>query len=165
MMVSITLIKRSGRVELRPFLLTLYFAWTAVSLTPSITNIVRPHLYTTTKRSLCLFAGNKKKNLSSSERERRDEENRRRQRQDDVIIGKTSAKKGEKDYALDPKATEEQWLRQASKVEQKIFKLTDAGMEFLNSVSTDCFGSQLPQFQFPQKLNKIFFILDSSSID
>lgn len=82
-----------------------------------------------------LFLAGNKKDLSASERERREEEERRRQRKDDVIIGKTSAKKGEKDFALDPKATEQEYLRYASSVEREVFRLTDAGMQFLNSVS------------------------------
>jgi hypothetical protein len=84
-----------------------------------------------------LFEGDKKKNLSASEREQRDEETRRRERKEDVVIGKTSAKKGEKDFALDPKATEQEYLRQASRVDREIFLLTETGMECLNSVG-DC---------------------------
>lgn len=74
------------------------------------------------------------KNLSSADRERRDEGNRRKKRKDDVVIGKTSAKKGETDYALDPAATEQEYLRQASKVEQKVFLMTSEGKKMLNSV-------------------------------
>ncbi len=84
-----------------------------------------------------LFEGDKKKNLSASEKEQRDEETRRRQRKEDVVIGKTSAKKGEKDFALDPKATEQEYLRQASRIDREIFLLTETGMECLNSVG-DC---------------------------
>jgi hypothetical protein len=80
-----------------------------------------------------LFAGSKK-NLSAADRERRDEENRIRERKDDVVIGKTSAKRGEKDYQLNPKATEEEWVRQASVVERKIYELTEKGMEHLKMV-------------------------------
>lgn len=74
------------------------------------------------------------KNLSAADRERRDEGNRRKKRKDDVVIGKTSAKKGETDYALDPAATEQEYLRQASKVEQKVFLMTSEGKKMLNSV-------------------------------
>lgn len=81
-----------------------------------------------------LFLSNNKRTPSASEQERRDEEERRRRRKDDVVIGKTSAKKGEKDFALDPQTTEQEYLRQASAVEQEVFRLTGAGMEFLNSV-------------------------------
>jgi hypothetical protein len=106
-----------------------------VSFSPTSRNAFpsRRQISLSGRRSFSLFAGSKK-NLSASEQERRDEENRRRTRKDDVIIGKTSAKKGEKDFSLNPKATEEQWLRQASKIEQKIFRLTATGMEALNSV-------------------------------
>jgi len=86
------------------------------------------------RRTSKLFAGSKK-DLSAADRERRDEEERRRKRKDDVVIGKTSAKKGEKDFALDPKATEQEYLRQATNVEREVFRLTEAGMELLNSVS------------------------------
>lgn len=79
----------------------------------------------------------KNKNLSSAERERRDEENRRKERKDDVVINRTSAKRGAQDYPLNPKATEEEWLRQASRVEQQVFKLTEEGMEALNSLQLD----------------------------
>jgi hypothetical protein len=75
-----------------------------------------------------------KKNISASDRERRDEEQRRSERKEDVVIGKTSAKKGASDYALDPKATEQEYLRQLSRQEQEIFHLTEQGMELLNSV-------------------------------
>ncbi|CAJ1945368.1 unnamed protein product [Cylindrotheca closterium] len=74
------------------------------------------------------------KDLSSSSRERREEENRRKKRKDDVVIGKTSAKKGEKDYALDPEATEQEFLRQASNIEQKVFLMTSNGKKLLNSL-------------------------------
>ena len=82
-------------------------------------------------------SNNNNKNLSNSERERRDEENRRKQRKDDVIINKTSAKRGAKDYPLDPKATQEEWLRQASSVEQQVFQFTEQGMEALNSLKLE----------------------------
>jgi len=78
-----------------------------------------------------------KKDLSASERERRDEENRRRMRQDDVVIGKTSAKKGEKDCALDPQATQQEFLKHASAVEQEVFRLTEAGMGCLKSLQLE----------------------------
>lgn len=74
------------------------------------------------------------KNLSASDQERRDEEKRRRKRKNEVVIGKTSAKKGEADYELDPKATEQEFLRQASHVEQEVFRQTAEGKKMLNSV-------------------------------
>jgi len=85
-----------------------------------------------------LYDGDKKKNLSASERERRDEERRRRERKEDVVIGKTSAKKGAKDFALDPKGTEQEYLRQASIIEREVHLLTTAGMESFNSVGDRC---------------------------
>ena len=75
--------------------------------------------------------GGGKKNLSASERERREEEKRRLVRADDVVLGKTSAIQGAKDYTIDPDATEREWLRQASNVEQAIFRETGRGMELL----------------------------------
>lgn len=84
-----------------------------------------------------LFLSSNKRTPSASEKERRDEEERRRRRKDDVVIGKTSAKQGERDFALDPRTTEQEYLRQASFVEQEIFRLTETGMEFLNSLQLE----------------------------
>ena len=93
------------------------------------------HLLIAKTRSIQLhLAGNNRKNLSAAERERRDEEDRRRARKDEVVPGKTSAKPGEKDYTLDPKATEMEWLRQASNLEQEVYAYTDKGMELLKLV-------------------------------
>lgn len=75
------------------------------------------------------------KHLSAADRERRDEEKRRKERQGEVIIGKTSARPGEKDFPLDPKATEMDYLRQASAVEQEVFRQTEHGMEMLKMVT------------------------------
>ena len=75
-----------------------------------------------------------KDNLSASSRARREEDERRLQRKDDVVIGKTSAKRGAKDFALDPKSTEEKWMRQASRLEQQVFKLTEEGMQAFKMV-------------------------------
>jgi hypothetical protein len=94
-------------------------------------------LYTLAKprQSFCLQPlHSSKKNLSAAERERRDEENRRRARKDDAIPGKTSAMPGAKDFALDPKATEIEYLRQASKVEQEIYLYTEKGLKSLKMV-------------------------------
>jgi hypothetical protein len=102
--------------------------------------LIPPSRSTLSLSSSCLFLSsgnnnnNNKKNLSSAERERRDEESRRQQRKDDVVINKTSAKRGAKDYALDPKATEEEYLRQATRVEQTIYRLTEEGMEAIKSL-------------------------------
>ena len=86
------------------------------------------------RTQLCMIGGKNKKNLSASERERRDEENRRRSRKDEVVPGTTSAKPGEKDFELDPKATELEFLRQASNVQQEVYAYTDKGMELLKLV-------------------------------
>lgn len=80
------------------------------------------------------LSASERNNLSSSDKERRDEEKRRKQRKDEVVIGKTSAKKGETDYALDPDTTEQEFLRQASNVEQEVYLMTLEGKKMLNSV-------------------------------
>lgn len=74
------------------------------------------------------------KPLTAAEQERREEEKRRKERKEDVVIGKTSAKKGAKDYPLDIKATEEQFLKQASREEQQIYQWTEQGLEALNNL-------------------------------
>ena len=130
--------RRPFKLELCIFL-AICFVWRTVSFRPPSTisrsrcfrDVTFPHKIRT--KSSNLYAGGKK-NMSSSDRERRDEERRRNERKDDVVIGKTSAKRGESDYVLDPKATEEEYLRQASNVEQEIFYLTEQGMELLNTV-------------------------------
>lgn len=71
------------------------------------------------------------KNLSAAEKERREEEKRRRDRADDVVVGKTSAISGASDYALDVDATREQWMRQATPIEQEIFRKTEFGLDML----------------------------------
>merc|ERR1712194_498586 len=53
--------------------------------------------------------------ISSSNRERREEDQRRKERKEDVIIGKTSAKPGEKDCVINTNATEQEYLRSASR--------------------------------------------------
>jgi tetratricopeptide (TPR) repeat protein len=78
-----------------------------------------------------------KKNLSASDRERRDEEKRRLDRANDVIVGKTSALAGAKDYAIDPKSTEEEWMRQASAIEREIYRQTDRGMALLKMLKLE----------------------------
>lgn len=71
------------------------------------------------------------KNLSASDKERREEEKRRMARVEDVVVGKTSALLGASDYILNPSATQEQWNRQASRIEQEIARYTDLGMEMI----------------------------------
>jgi tetratricopeptide (TPR) repeat protein len=77
------------------------------------------------------LASSDSRNLSASARERREEDQRRRERAKDVVIGKTSAKDGASDFSLDVRSTEEQWMQQASPVEQEIYKKTEKGMEML----------------------------------
>jgi tetratricopeptide (TPR) repeat protein len=77
-----------------------------------------------------LFASDRK-SQSAAEWARREEEKGRREREGDVVIGKTSAVKGATDYAIDAKATEAEWLRQASKVERKVYEQTNEGMKML----------------------------------
>jgi uncharacterized membrane protein YcgQ (UPF0703/DUF1980 family) len=86
----------------------------------------------------------KNKDMSASEKERRDEDERRRKRKEDVVIGKTSAKKGEQDFPIDTSATEQEYFRQMSSVEREVYQYTEAGMQFLNSVRT----SQTADSQF-----------------
>lgn len=112
---------RSVREKLVAFFVLIFLFKAGVSFCPT------PTVLRTTSLSLV-----NKKDLSASERERRDEEDRRRKRKDDVVIGKTSAIKGEKDFVIDPKTTEQEYFRQLSSIEREVFQLTEAGMEFLN---------------------------------
>mmetsp|Transcript_9940 Transcript_9940/g.15275 ORF Transcript_9940/g.15275 Transcript_9940/m.15275 type:complete len:433 (-) Transcript_9940:1510-2808(-) len=73
----------------------------------------------------------KNKYISASRQERRDEEKRRVDRKKDVIIGKTSAISGETDFSLNPAGTEEEWMKQASNVEQEVFRQTELGLSEL----------------------------------
>jgi tetratricopeptide (TPR) repeat protein len=81
--------------------------------------------------SLRATGGSGKKSWTASEFARREEEKSRLERAGDVVIGKTSALAGASDYVLDPKATAEEWMRQASKVEQEVYRQTEEGMEML----------------------------------
>lgn len=76
-------------------------------------------------------------NLSAAGKERRDEDARRQIRKTDVVIGKTSAVAGAKDYPLDPKSTEEAWMQQASNLEQKVYRQTEIGMDMLKMLRLD----------------------------
>lgn len=78
-----------------------------------------------------------RKNLSAAEQERREEDKRRRERIEDVIPGKTSAIKGASDYSIDIDSTREQFLRQASRVEQEIYQKTELGMEMIRMFRLD----------------------------
>lgn len=121
------------------------FGWRTVVSFSCQCNSLRKNPSHSVSSGTALFEGDKKKNLSASEKEQRDEEARRRQRKDDVVIGKTSAKKGEKDFALDPKGTEQEYLRQASRIDREIYFLTEEGMQSLNAVRDVCSSS----FLFP----------------
>lgn len=72
-------------------------------------------------------------NLSASNTEKREEEKRRLQRVNDVVIGKTSALPGEKDYELNIAATQELYLQQATALEREIYQLTELGMSKLKT--------------------------------
>lgn len=78
-----------------------------------------------------------RKNLSAAEQERREEDKRRRDRIEDVVPGKTSAIKGATDYSIDIDGTREQFLRQASRVEQEIYQKTELGMEMIRMFRLD----------------------------
>ena len=78
-----------------------------------------------------------RQNLSASELERREEERRRRERANDVVVGKTSAIEGAKDLEFDISATEEEWMRQASAREKKVFQLTERGLQMLSMLRLD----------------------------
>jgi len=82
-------------------------------------------------RTFLSSSDNNNQELSAASRERREEDKRRKARQTENIPGKTSAKAGEKDYAIDPSATEQEFLRQASYNEQEIYRQTENGMKML----------------------------------
>lgn len=75
------------------------------------------------------------RDLSASGSERRAEDKRRNDRKSDVVIGKTSAVQGEKDFMLDPKATETSLMASSTGVEQEIFQQTERGLDMLRAVS------------------------------
>ncbi len=54
-----------------------------------------------------------------------------------MVIGKTSAKPGASDYAIDPEATEREFLRKASQEERMVHELTDKGMHEIKSLCLD----------------------------
>jgi tetratricopeptide (TPR) repeat protein len=85
-----------------------------------------PHYRQETRRQ-----AKNEKNMSASEKERREEEKRRQERKGEVVIGRTSAIAGEKDFPINPKSTQEQWMNQASRVEQEVYRQTELGMEYL----------------------------------
>jgi len=77
------------------------------------------------------------RDLSAASRERREEDKRRKERRTENVPGKTSAKAGEKDYAIDPSATEQEYLRQLSYIEQEIYRQTENGMKMLKMFRLD----------------------------
>ena len=83
------------------------------------------------------YNNNNKNSLSSSDREKRDEERRRKQRKEDVVIGKTSAQRGAQDYVLNPDATEAEYLRSASQVEQLVYQYTEEGLNAMKALRLD----------------------------
>jgi hypothetical protein len=74
------------------------------------------------------------RHLSTSAKERREEERRRAQRLNDAVIGKTSAKKGAKDYCIDPDQTLKELIANSNEVEQEIHHQTELGKKYLNMV-------------------------------
>lgn len=84
-----------------------------------------------------LGAQRKDDSLSAAGKERRDEDARRQLRKTDVVIGKTSAMAGARDYPIDPKSTEEAWMKQASSLEQKVYRQTEIGMEMLKMLRVE----------------------------
>ncbi len=74
------------------------------------------------------------RHLSSSAKERREEERRRAQRLNDAVIGKTSAKKGAKDYCIQPEQTMKELIANSNQVEQEIYVQTERGKTCLNMV-------------------------------
>lgn len=74
------------------------------------------------------------RHLSSSAKERREEERRRAQRLNDAVIGKTSAKKGAKDYCIQPDQTLKELIANSNQVEQEIYAQTERGKTCLNMV-------------------------------
>lgn len=77
------------------------------------------------------------RDLSASGSERRAEDKRRNERKSDVVIGKTSAIQGEKDFKLDPKATETSFMDSSTAVEQEIFQQTSRGLDMLRALELE----------------------------
>ena len=74
---------------------------------------------------------------TTAAQERRDESKRREERRNDVVIGRSSAIPGESDYALDISLTEQQWMRQATAVEQEVYHQTEQGMQSLKLLNLE----------------------------
>ena len=112
---------------------------TAFSPTVSISSFARSNVRLSEQAN----NKNKKDHLTASKRERRDEDVRRSDRQQDAVPGKTSAIPGAKDYALNPTATTQEWMKHASRVEQQVYQYTEQGMRALTMFqlqdASDCF--------------------------
>jgi len=87
--------------------------------------------------SLHAESRSRKNSLSAAEQERRNEDQRRRERKTEVVVGKTSAVQGAKDYTLDVTSTEEEWMRQASTTEREVFRQTERGLQMLKMLRVD----------------------------
>ena len=75
---------------------------------------------------------NKKKlYLTSAEQERRAEERRRLERRSEVVIGKTSAVEGSKDFEIDISSTEKMFVENSDVVETEVFQQSDRGLTAL----------------------------------
>jgi hypothetical protein len=77
------------------------------------------------------------KYLTAASKERRQEEQRRNERKNEVIIGKTSAKRGVSDYAIDPEATRQQYLAQVPNKEREIMLETEKGLESMRMLQLE----------------------------
>ena len=79
------------------------------------------------------FDGRRKKR-TASQQERIDEERRRLSRKNDVVIGKTSAVSGAKDFELNVQKTEMEWRQQATPIECQIREYTQKALDALHMV-------------------------------
>ncbi|GFH52222.1 hypothetical protein CTEN210_08697 [Chaetoceros tenuissimus] len=77
------------------------------------------------------------RHISASQRARRDEELRRKERVGEVAPGKTSAIPGAKDFELNVKRTELDWVAEASGTERILKELHSKGMESLRLLRLD----------------------------
>lgn len=107
-----------------------------VLVSPSLAWVTPQQLTRYNRQFSSLYAA-PRRNLTAAERARREEEERRRERANDVVIGKTSALPSAEDYQLDPTTTEQEYLRQASKVEQQVFLATAKGLDLLKMLRVE----------------------------
>uniref|UniRef100_A0A6U2NIM3 SAP domain-containing protein n=1 Tax=Leptocylindrus danicus TaxID=163516 RepID=A0A6U2NIM3_9STRA len=73
----------------------------------------------------------KKPYLTTAEQEQRAEERRRLERRSDVVIGKTSALEGSKDFEIDISSTEKMYVENSDDVEREVFQQSDRGLKAL----------------------------------